>query len=56
MTHIDWIKAVRAENNLSTEKIVAGQELIIPISTEHVYIASDDDEYDSVKVASKNEN
>ena len=56
MSHIDWIKTVRTENNLLTENIEAGQELVIPISTDHVYIASDEEKYDSVKVASKNEN
>lgn len=53
----DWILSVKVENNINGEKIVAGHNLIIPISEEAVNIAqkSEDEEFESVKVASKNQ-
>lgn len=56
MTTEDWIKSVKAENNLNNETIVAGHQITIPINENSNYIAKkiEDEEIHSVEVAIKN--
>lgn len=57
MTTQDWIEKVKNENELTSETIVAGQSLTIPINENSIYIANLDNEEDlhSVEVAIKNQ-
>lgn len=49
ISHNDWIAKVKGENNLNNEKIIAGQKLTVPISSDALNVAQSDSE--SVKVA-----
>ncbi|HWL23883.1 MAG TPA: LysM peptidoglycan-binding domain-containing protein [Ureibacillus sp.] len=52
----EWIKAVKVENNLDGEIIVAGRDLSIPLSGDIVIMAQDTEEHQSqVKVATNNQ-
>nr|WP_106784535.1 LysM peptidoglycan-binding domain-containing protein [Lysinibacillus timonensis] len=52
----EWIDAVKLENGLNNETIVAGRALTIPVSGEIVYIAQDSEQNaHTVKVATTNE-
>lgn len=51
-TH-DWITFVKKENAMNNEAIVVGQEILIPVEKNSVYIAKLIEENNSVKVASE---
>lgn len=51
MEKVEWIEKVKAENNLKNEHIVAGKQLTIPVSADQVYIASENEEINEIKVA-----
>ncbi|MFY3792785.1 cell division suppressor protein YneA [Ureibacillus sp. MALMAid1270] len=56
-TH-EWIKAVKLENNLNGETIVAGRELTIPLSADTIIMAQDFEQENNsteVKVATNNQ-
>ncbi|MEK4228877.1 cell division suppressor protein YneA [Solibacillus sp. FSL H8-0538] len=55
MTKQDWISYVTKENHLTSEHIVIGQSLSVPVEKESQYIVqqSSPDEHHSVKVASE---
>ncbi len=52
----EWIKAVKSENSLNEEHIVAGHALTVPINAKSIYVANlkSEEELHSVEVAIKN--
>lgn len=54
MSTSDWIESVKKENNLSNDKIIAGDQLSIPIPSESIHIAKNDEDNEKiyVKIAS----
>ncbi|MFC5558761.1 LysM peptidoglycan-binding domain-containing protein [Ureibacillus thermophilus] len=51
MTKEQWIRLVTAENNLNGNHIIAGDTLIIPIPKNAIYMAVNEEEIQSIKVA-----
>lgn len=56
MSTNEWIKAVKIENDLKDNEIVAGHKLSIPISEDEIYVAQnlEEEKNESVKVANNN--
>ena len=56
MTKHDWIQVVKKDNQLTTEQITAGQQLVVPVEKGSAYIvkANNAEQQQLVKVASDN--
>lgn len=54
MSTTEWIQAVKKENNLHDDTIIAGEHLSIPILSENIYIAEKEQESEKtfIKIAS----
>lgn len=53
MTTEEWIRTVAKENNINVDYIIAGETLMIPIPKDAIYIAMNEEEIQSIKVAVK---
>lgn len=54
MSTTEWIETVKKENNLRDDTIIAGKHLSIPLSSDIIYIAENDEDNKKtyVKIAS----
>ena len=52
----DWIHTVKKQNELTTEAVVSGQTLIVPVEKNSIYLTERNEPYDaqSIKVAREN--